>query len=452
MISKTAWMVRVLLGLASNLAVEQERVGREYLDLAGKLTSRLYGFLKRRPRIRRAAVAAFMAVDRALARPGGQHGEPEGQMAVEPSTRCFVQRFAGSEGGSQASWREVQPAEHIRNVTAGGLHNFIDREFAAVLDVAVPPAFVATIPNGRVVGEHGAVMSSDGALLGDLSTPIGDLRAHILGANGSVPDPTGLAVDVQGRPRRLRGSAAVLSVFAGRNYFHWLFDVLPRLGLIMAAGIDLARLNAFIVPSHFARFQIETLHAFGISRRRTVSSFVNRHLVADELVAPSLPRPTGVVPAWVCEFLRSSFLPVRPADGASYERIYIVRKVTDHGLLAQEEALTRRLAQHGFQPLAMERYTIGEKAWLMDKAEIVIGPSGGGMCNIVFCRPGTKIVELRVQPFPVMEAWDIANRIGLSFYDVLPEGYGDARRQAVARGSIGIDAVFETLEFAGCLG
>src|SRR3989304_1172487 len=67
-----------------------------------------------RPGIPRAAVAAFMAVDRALARPGGQHGEPEGQMAVEPSTRCFVQRFAGSEGGSQASWREGQPAEHLR--------------------------------------------------------------------------------------------------------------------------------------------------------------------------------------------------------------------------------------------------------------------------------------------------------------------------------------------------
>jgi capsular polysaccharide biosynthesis protein len=135
----------------------------------------------------------------------------------------------------------------------------------------------------------------------------------------------------------------------------------------------------------------------------------------------------------------------------------VVRKATDHGLLEGEEKLIGQLTRYGFQPLAMENYSLREKAWLLGRAEAIIGPSGGGLANVVFCSPGTKVIELRVQPVPVMEAWDIANRCKLDFYDVLPSGYGEGSTPAtdqwgmVARGSVADADILATLELAGLL-
>ena len=97
----------------------------------------------------------------------------------------------------------------------------------------------------------------------------------------------------------------------------------------------------------------------------------------------------------------------------------------------------------------MENFTLREKAWLLSRAEAVLGPSGAGLCNIVFCQPGTKVIEIRVQPYPVMEPWDIANRCGLDFYDVLPIDYGGQQKSMVTSGAVAEDDIFATLDMAG---
>jgi hypothetical protein len=98
----------------------------------------------------------------------------------------------------------------------------------------------------------------------------------------------------------------------------------------------------------------------------------------------------------------------------------------------------------------MEDYSLEEKAWLLGQAEVVMSASGGGMSNIVFCEPGTVVIELRVQPFPLMDGWDIASRLGLRFYDVLPDGYERSyTMDALLWGGMSEEAVMATLELAG---
>jgi hypothetical protein len=325
-------------------------------------------------------------------------------------------------------------------------------------EVAVPPAYVLTVPGGHAVGAHGAVVTPDHIVLQDVSWPVGTLRASLLGEQDEVPAGDEFWVDSVLPARRVRGTVAVLSGFFGRTYFHWLFDVLPRLGLLQDAGIDLDEVDSFIVPGYFSGFQIETLRSLGIGRGRIISSLKHRHIEADRLLVPSLPRRNGVVPTWVVEYLRRSFPPSEPQGTSFPTRIYITRKLTDHGLLEGEEHLVARLAEHGILPLQMERFTLREKAWLLGRAEAVIGASGAGLTNIVFCKPNTKVVELRVQPIPLLEPWDIANRCKLDFYDVLPVGYGiEELRPPVdqwglaASGTIEEQAIFSTLSMAGLL-
>jgi capsular polysaccharide biosynthesis protein len=271
----------------------------------------------------------------------------------------------------------------------------------------------------------------------------------MLGDHGSIPGRDQFFVDAALPSRRIAGTTAVISAFVGRGYFHWLWDVLPRLGLLEESGNSIGSIDSFVVPGYFSGFQIETLSALGIGRSRVISSLKDRHIEAERLLVPSLPRVTGLVPTWAVEFLRTAFPPSQPSGKDFPRRIYIVRKATDHGILESEDRLTSRLKQRGFVPMAMENFTLREKAWLLGRAEAIIGPSGAGLCNIVFCQPGTKVVEIRVQPYPVMEPWDIANRCGLDFYDVLPVGYGQAEKAMVTTGQVEDDEIMATLDMAG---
>ena len=363
------------------------------------------------------------------------------------SSAEWVASFEGAVG--DPSFAVIGHPESIINQPPKSLHGSLDPEYERAHSGEIPAAFVLTVPQGRVVGEHGAIVTPDHRLLLDVSKPVGSLRSNMLGDHGSIPGRDEFFVDAALPSRHVAGSVAVITAFVGRGYFHWLWDVLPRLGLLEEAGNSLDSIEWFVVPGYFAGFQIETLSALGIERARVISSLQDRNVEAERLLVPSLPRATGLVPTWAVDYLRRAFPPSRPSGTEFPQRIYIVRKATDHGILESEDQLTSRLKKRGFVPLAMENFTLREKAWLLGRAEAIVGPSGAGLCNIVFCQPGTKIVEIRVQPYPVMEPWDIANRCGLDFYDVLPVGYGQSSKAMVTTGRVADDEIMATLDMAG---
>ena len=416
-------------------------------DMRGVLSARFHTFLKRHPRLRQGTLRTYTCVDRVLARI--RHPLVKASPKPEPiaASAEWVAAFNAEEDHPTIVW--LGHAEAISNFPPKSRHGFVDSEYERARTGEIPPAFVLTIPGGRAVGEHGAIVTPDYRLLQDVSWPVGSLRSYMLGDHGSIPGGDQFFIDAALPTRAVKGTVAVISAFVGRGYFHWLWDVLPRLGLLAESGNSIDSIDSFVVPGYFSGFQIETLSALGIGRSRVISSLQDRNIEAARLLVPSLPRVTGFVPTWAVDFLRQAFPPSQPTGHDFPRRIYIVRKATDHGILESEDRLTSRLKQRGFVPMAMENFTLREKAWLLGRAEAIIGPSGAGLCNIVFCQPGTKVVEIRVQPYPVMEPWDIANRCGLDFYDVLPVGYGTTDRTMVTTGRVEDDEIMATLDMAG---
>ncbi|HJQ95327.1 MAG TPA: glycosyltransferase family 61 protein [Acidimicrobiia bacterium] len=416
-------------------------------DRRGAFSARLHSFLKRHPRLRQGTLSAYTTADRWWARARRPRFVATPRPMPMASSAEWVASFEGAVG--DPSFAVIGHPESIINQPPKSLHGSLDPEYERAHSGEIPAAFVLTVPRGRVVGEHGAIVTPDHRLLLDVSKPVGSLRSNMLGDHGTIPGRDEFFVDAALPSRHVAGSVAVISAFVGRGYFHWLWDVLPRLGLLEEAGNSLDSIDWFVVPGYFAGFQIETLSALGIERARVISSLQHRNVEAERLLVPSLPRATGLVPTWAVDYLRRAFPPSRPSGTEFPQRIYIVRKATDHGILESEDQLTSRLKKRGFVPMAMENFTLREKAWLLGRAEAIVGPSGAGLCNIVFCQPGTKIVEIRVQPYPVMEPWDIANRCGLDFYDVLPVGYGQSSKAMVTTGRVADDEIMATLDMAG---
>lgn len=418
----------------------------EGLDLVGRATARAHSYLKRHPRLRARLIRWFNRSRRLLDRIGGGAAS---ELSGYADPHEWVGRWNSDPDRPAARIHDVLQAEKTSSAPPMGIHGRIDPEYLQVASVEIPQPFVLDVPGGHVLGENGAVATADGLVIERASRPVGSLLGHLTGSQADHMSPAVLHDDWARRPVRVR-RAAVLSTYVGRGYFHWLFDVLPRLALLEAAGEHLSSIDSFVVPSYFARYQVESMTRFGIGRDRVIGSFRHRHVVADSLLVPSLPREMGLTPRWVCDFLRETYLPVAPEGVEPARRIYIIRRSTDHGLLANEERLINRLNGLGFTPIAMEDYSLEEKAWLLGQAEVVMSASGGGMSNIVFCEPGTVVIELRVQPFPLMDGWDIASRLGLRFYDVLPDGYERSyTMDALLWGGISEEAVMATLELAG---
>ena len=76
-------------------------------------------------------------------------------------------------------------------------------------------------------------------------------------------------------------------------------------------------------------------------------------------------------------------------------RLYISRSKAQHRKVINEDDLSEILVEFGFKIVFAEEYTALEQIHLFKDAEAVMGLHGAGLSNMLFCKEGTKVIELR---------------------------------------------------------
>ena len=194
------------------------------------------------------------------------------------------------------------------------------------------------------------------------------------------------------KPQAVTGRTLVLASTGGDTYFHWMTDVLPRVGLARRAGYDPASFDWVLVNSLIHPFQRESLHQLGIQANRCLA-FHKKELVyeMEEAVLPSLPGVPGVVPAESVDFLRNAF----PAGKTSRGRkIFIGRGEAKHRPLIHEKEIWAQLQKRGYDSVDCGKLSVQKQAEVFGSAGVVVGAHGAALTNLVFCYPGTRVVEL----------------------------------------------------------
>jgi len=232
--------------------------------------------------------------------------------------------------------------------------------------------------------------------------------AHIY--NSKVKDNI---VFTKGTPRKLRNlNGSVLSLLTGgagnNNYWHWLFDVLPRFGLCTKSK-KLGNINYFLLPSLSKNFQRETLDCLNISKGKRISSEKFRHIKAKELIITDHPvmisgnatKDIQNIPDWICKWLKKNLLSknIRVSKKVK-NRVYIDRGVENSSRQPQrtiinEDEIKQYLSKNNFIIAKLHQISFKDQMKLFFNAECVVGLHGGGFGNIVFCKPKTKIIELK---------------------------------------------------------
>ncbi len=195
-------------------------------------------------------------------------------------------------------------------------------------------------------------------------------------------------------PTSLPGITCLLGNRNSNNYYHWMNDILPRIQVLIASGIDVKSIRQFILNPIKHSFQYETLAKLGIDEARLCFSTSQNYFQCDELLVPvygsnALGMRQG---KWIPDFLKSSFL--EDHDSAPQQRVYISRKNATGRAVENETELHDFLTQRGFKTVHLEHMSVGDQARLFNSAAVVISPHGAGLSNTAFCQAGSTIIEL----------------------------------------------------------
>lgn len=309
---------------------------------------------------------------------------------------------------------EVFPAERVPLIRPRTLP--MPRPYRPELPQArwlnTPADFAVVLPNGRFDGRLLDVITATGELLTEVTFHGPAVAYREAEARLQFPPRPDT-------PRHVAGNvAAIASLYAGLNYFHWLFNAFPRFEILRRAGLPPDRMDGFILDAPPHPYQMETLECLGISLDKLIICTPEQHLIADRLWATKSLRSSAQSRAWVVDLLRRSFLDETPPGRL---RLYVSRADTPRHPLVNEPEIETWLAKRGFQVVLPRQLSIREQARLFAQAEVVVGPNGAGLANLVFCPPGTKVFELFSPDWLSSYTWELCSRRRQDYYYLIGE-------------------------------
>jgi len=256
------------------------------------------------------------------------------------------------------------------------------------------PAYVARLKDGLSFGRHCCVIGPERKAVRETGFYL-DGAVH--NSNVSL-SPLRLrywrkrwASDVTSRlwlppKQRIAGRVAVLNARYSHNYFHWIIEILPRLATILRAG---ATADYYLVDC-LSQYQRDALAALGVAPHQLIQPHCKLLVEAEELVLPSFPSPQCLreCARWLLVGLGADARVTAP------RRIFITRRKTGTRTLANERQLEQLLRGRGFETHSMEDYPLAKQARLVHEAEMVVATHGAGLANLVFARPGLRVIEI----------------------------------------------------------
>jgi capsular polysaccharide biosynthesis protein len=228
------------------------------------------------------------------------------------------------------------------------------------------PLRVASVPGARLATGSGVVITEADELVMETLWDHDHLIREFAHP-ARLPEPT-----------RVAGThASIMSLWCD-NYFHWMFNALPRIAVLEASGVPYDRL---IVPERLKRFQRESLEVLGIPESRLMP-FTGEHLQPEKLVwiAPLAPinEPSSFLLDWVRQGLG-------PADSEPTKMFYVSRRGGTRNVTNERELLDA-LEPLGFELLLPETLSFDDQLRTFASAKLLVGPHGSNFVNAIFSR------------------------------------------------------------------
>lgn len=237
------------------------------------------------------------------------------------------------------------------------------------------------------------------------------------------------ATSIRLRRPQVRVPGRVFAPLPTRNYFHMLIENGIRLiDLMEVPGIAGAPLTILTRPPET---RVERTMYDGLARLYPKLTLAETD--ADALAMPD--EAVGHFPAnnhweWPpvtraqADRLADAFAAVYGPSAPAGERLYLTRRGARLRAPANEAPLEEALAARGFDILTASDTNHPEQIARFRAARLIVSPHGAGLTNLVFARPGARVVEIFPENFAKSPYWWLARRMGLTYTPVFG-GPGD---------------------------
>lgn len=175
------------------------------------------------------------------------------------------------------------------------------------------------------------------------------------------------------------------------NYHHWLLEILPRLFLLL----DRFGQYKVILPPLTLPFQKASLALFPDFEQ--VQTIPEKILKPKQVLFPSfIAKPANYAPKVMQDF--SKWIQekiIKPStEQALAKKIFISRSRAKYRRLINQEEIESFLRQENFSIVHLEDEPFERQVYLFHQAEVVVASHGAGLTNLLFCKPGTKVLEM----------------------------------------------------------
>ncbi|MBI2344838.1 glycosyltransferase family 61 protein [Candidatus Dependentiae bacterium] len=271
--------------------------------------------------------------------------------------------------------------------------------------------FILNIPNGRAQGKEGNVFVN--GLIIDEMIWQGLFQPLVI-----IPKIS------EDKIIKISGRVAVIAQPLYEYYFHWIQDILGRLALIEMHGIE----YDYIYVPCAKKFMKEALELWGIdSTKIIIPDDENFCIQADELIVPSyvVNRNQGfnkyagfhqnlLTTQYVSQKLIKAAQDRNIDTSRFCKRIFVSRKDAPKRKILNEDEIFKLFEAKGFISYELSKLSVAEQIMLFNQAEMVVGEHGAGMTNCLFCKSGTKVIEI-FQELIDSGPWWITQVMGLNY-------------------------------------
>jgi capsular polysaccharide biosynthesis protein len=289
-------------------------------------------------------------------------------------------------------------------------------------DVISPPVFTLSLRNVKLTGFR-TILSSEGFFTNDLGHASEEREQGFEKGLRTSEELTGLKFDTTDNAFKLdsnvqeathlEGPVVVLTSAEAGNYGSFVFRELVKL------------INLYGIPPDWRfllHISIDTFIQFlalaGVPENRIIRQEPRQSYYIDQAIIPCIRNPFTYMDHATSEFYRR--LRLQCDEDIGRTRIYVARSSINSTrkagrVMLNEPELIRQLQSLDFYIVEPEYLTAAQQVATFANAELVVGPSGSGMFNAAFCRPGTKIIDIESEPHWVFQLSCLFASLGLPY-------------------------------------
>jgi len=191
--------------------------------------------------------------------------------------------------------------------------------------------------------------------------------------------------------KHLKGSALVLSTIgAGKNYGHWIIDLLPRLGFAEYFGFKIQDFDHILINRAIHPFQKELIDLVGLPKHKIIETDLDENIMADMLVVPSNSHQSMYGFRVIREKLLKNFNEPKTRN----RRVYLTRRRDSYMKVVNEEELTDLLQKYHFEIVDIRQFSVRDQIKMMMETNFLISAQGSGLANINYMSPSSNVIEI----------------------------------------------------------